>query len=95
MTIEEDKIRLSLLINRLYYIEHKDEVNANRKKYKRQAWEDRKDKETDKARRQTPEYKAKDKARRQTPEYKAKKKEWDKRYRSSIKEKAKNMEKKE
>jgi len=30
----------------------------------------------DKARRQTPEYKAKDKARRQTPEYKAKKKEY-------------------
>jgi hypothetical protein len=40
---EEDKTRLSLLINRLYYIEHKDEVNANRKKYKRQAWADRKD----------------------------------------------------
>ena len=40
---EEDNTRLSQLINRLYYIEHKDEVNANRKKYKRQAWADRKD----------------------------------------------------
>lgn len=40
---EEDKTRLSKLINRLYYIEHKTEINANRKKYKRQSWEDRKD----------------------------------------------------
>jgi hypothetical protein len=40
---EEDKTRLSLLINRLYYIENKDVVNANRKKYKRQVWADRKD----------------------------------------------------
>lgn len=40
---ESDKTRLSKLINRLYYIEHKDVVNSNRKKYKRQAWADRKD----------------------------------------------------
>jgi len=29
--------------NRLYYILHKDEINRNRKKYKRQPWSERKD----------------------------------------------------
>ncbi len=43
MTQEEDKKRLKQLTNRLYYIEHKDEVNSKRKKYKRQSWADRKD----------------------------------------------------
>ena len=75
---EKDRKRLSQLVNRLYYIEHKDEINAKRKKYKRQSWADRKDKKTEKIRRQTPEYKEKDKARRQTPEYKEKKKEGEK-----------------
>lgn len=43
MTTEEDEKRLKQLTNRLYYIEHKDEVNSKRKKYKRQSWADRKD----------------------------------------------------
>lgn len=28
---------------RLYYITHKDEINQNRKKYRRQPWAERKD----------------------------------------------------
>jgi hypothetical protein len=39
----EDEKRLQQLKNRLYYIEHKEEVNKNRKLYKRQAWSERKD----------------------------------------------------
>ena len=42
-TREEDKTRLKKLINRLYYINHKDVINANRKKYKLKAWTDRAD----------------------------------------------------
>lgn len=34
---------ISKLKNRLYYIEHKDEINKNRKKYKRQTWRERAD----------------------------------------------------
>lgn len=29
--------------NRLYYITHKEQINKNRKKYKRQTWSERKD----------------------------------------------------
>ncbi len=43
MSDKEDKKRLAQLINRLYYIENKSVINSNRKKYKRQAWADRKD----------------------------------------------------
>jgi hypothetical protein len=60
----ETKKRIGNLQSKLYYIKNKEEHNKKRKNYKRQAWEDRKDKETDKTRRQTPEYKAKEKTRR-------------------------------
>lgn len=38
-----DEERLKYLKNRLYYIEHKDDVNSKRKSYKRQPWSERKD----------------------------------------------------
>lgn len=43
MSIEENKKRIAKLQMRLYYIEHKDKINQNRKKYKRQSWAERKD----------------------------------------------------
>lgn len=39
----EDEKRLQQLKNRLYYIEHKDDINNKRKSYKRQPWSERKD----------------------------------------------------
>jgi hypothetical protein len=39
----EDEKRLQQLKNRLYYIEHKDDINKKRKSYKRQPWSERKD----------------------------------------------------
>lgn len=38
-----DEERMKYLKNRLYYVLHKEEVNKNRKLYKRQAWSERKD----------------------------------------------------
>jgi hypothetical protein len=43
MLIEENKKRITKLQMRLYYIQHKDEINQNRKKYRRQPWAERKD----------------------------------------------------
>ncbi len=39
----EDNKRLMKLQNRLYYINNKETINKNRKKYQRQTWADRKD----------------------------------------------------
>ena len=43
MKIEEIKHKKNLLWSKLYYINHKDEVNKKRKNYKRQTWAERAD----------------------------------------------------
>jgi len=43
MSLEENKKQITKLQMKLYYIEHRTTVNKNRKKYKRQSWDERKD----------------------------------------------------